>query len=266
MKITLLKYFILFFTLSSCILHRAYVPSTFEPVVVDEKNEQQFSLTFRPFDYLNVDYTRALTNHLAIRGTAGGTYQLYNTTASLIYFNKIKDLNYFIAPLYNYQNNQLIRRIGGGSSLVNSYNINYNCVYNTVGLAIGLSIPGRVQHHFMLKSQYNFVDRYHFQYYKDNGSGSDYGFRVIDDEVLNKRIPSFLSIEPSYAILFKAGSKNYFKIQAGLSICEAVYSHRYSYFIDSWRTNKNDRIKEHPTNWPVNISVGFIFSSKKEKA
>lgn len=244
-------------------MHKAYVPSGYEPVVVTKKNEKQLSLTLRPFDYLNLDYTQALTNHIAIRTTAGGTYQLYNATASLIYFNKIKNLNYFFAPLFNYQNNQMIRRTYGFSGFVNTYNTNYNCVFEGLGLAIGASITGKVQHHFMIKTQYNFVDRYNFQFYQDNASGSDYGFRVLDDEKLNKDIPSFLSIEPTYAILFKAGNKNFFKLQAGLNICEKTYKHNYSYYWDSWDSQIVDRVKQHPRSWPINLSVGFIFSSKK---
>ena len=250
--------------LQSCVLHKAYVPSGYEPVVVSDKNDKQFALTLRPLDYLNVDYTHAITNHIALRGTIGGTYQLYNGMASLIYFNKIKTLNYVIAPLLNYQNNQMIRRTYGFSGFTYQYVANYNCVFMGTGLTIGVSIPGRVQHHFMIKSQYNFVDRYNFQFYQDNASGSSYGFRVLDDEKLNKDIPSFLSIEPTYAILFKAGSKKFFKLQAGLNICEKTYAHNYSYYRDSWGTQNTDRVKRHPTNWPINLSVGFIFSSKKE--
>ncbi|HRG00460.1 MAG TPA: hypothetical protein PKZ75_05060 [Bacteroidia bacterium] len=251
---------------SSCVLHKAYVPAGYEPVVVSEKNDKQFALTLRPLDYLNLDYTHAITNHIALRGTIGGTYQLYNGMASLIYFNKIKNYNYFIAPLYSYQNNQIQRSNAGLSGMFfQETACNYNCVYNSAGLAFGFSIrKQRIQHHITIKEQYNFVDRYNFAYESDNGSGKSSGYIKFDDENLKKVIPPFFSMEPSYAILFKAGRSKFLKLQATINICEKTFTHNYS-FDDGGYVSKNvDAVKQHPRSWPINLSVGFIFSSKKE--
>jgi hypothetical protein len=252
--------------MQSCVLHKAYVPSSFEPVIVSEKKDVQVSVSVRPLDYLNIDGTYAISNHLAIRADVGGTYGLYNGMGSVIYFNKINNYNYFVAPLYNYQNNQIIRTNAGLSGMfLQETACNYNCVYNSGGLAFGISIQKkRVQHHVIIKSQYNFIDRYNFAYESDNGSGKSSGYIKFDDEQLNKTIPSFFSIEPSYAILFKVGGKSFLKLQASINICEKTYTHNYS-FNDGGYSGKNvDAIKQHPRSMPVNLSIGFIFSSKKE--
>lgn len=248
--------------LSSCVLHEAYVAPNFEPVVVNQKNDYQVAVTLRPFDYLSLDGTYAFANHWAVRTNIGGTAQLFNGMASLIYFNKIKNSNYFIAPLYNYQNNQIQRRRNGTSGLFgNETTVEYNCVYNSAGLALGYIIPKtKIQHHFIVKPQYNFVSRYNFEYALDNGSGKSSSFVIYDDEILHKTIPAFFSTEISYAIFFKFKNRNnFFKIQAGLNLVEKTYTHNYSFDNNAYSSAIVDKSTRHPRSYPVFLSTGFIF-------
>lgn len=248
--------------LSSCVLHKAYVAPNFEPVVVNQKNDYQIAVTLRPFDYLSFDGTYAFASHWALRTSVGGTSQLFNGMIGAIYFNKINNNNYFIAPLYNYQNNQIQRRRNGTSGLLGEETtVDYNCVYNSIGFAFGYSIPKTsVQHHFIFKPQYNFVNRYNFEYIEDNGAGKSSSFQRYDEEVLHEKVPSFFSTEISYAILFKFKNRNnFFKIQAGLNLCEKTYTHNYSFDNGSYSSKIVYKSTSHPRSYPVFLSTGFIF-------
>lgn len=248
--------------LSSCVLHEAYVAPNFEPVVVNQKNDYQVAITLRPFDYFSLDGTYAFANHWAVRTNVGGTSQLFNGMIGAIYFNKIKNNNCFIAPLYNYQNNQIQRRRNGTSGLFGKETtVDYNCVFNSAGFAFGYSIPkARVQHHFIFKPQYNFVSRYNFEYTADNGSGRSSYFQIYDEEVLHKKVPFFFSTEISYAMLFKFKNRNnFFKIQFGLNLCEKTYTHNYSFDNEAYSSKIVDKSTRHPRSYPVFLSTGFIF-------
>jgi len=249
--------------LNSCIPHQAYVASSFEPIVVEKKKDMQAAVSFRPFKYIDINGTYALTNHLAVRTDFGGFVGVYNLSGSLIYFNNLKKIRYYIAPTFNYQNNQITRKFRGifGDNIA----YNYFCIYNGIGTSVGVSKKMKEYDlHFNLKTQYNIVENFYFHYYRDNGSKDDRPFVILDNEVCNVKMPNFLSIEPSVSFIVHNAKKSNLKVQIGLSICERKYIHEYSYATNKngseIKTNKN----YHPTYLPMYVSIGYIFSNKKE--
>lgn len=75
---------------SSCIHHRRYVPSSFEPFTLENKKEVEISGNARLFKYANLGLTVAVTDYLAVRATYGGFVNLNNYAAHLIFFKKLQ--------------------------------------------------------------------------------------------------------------------------------------------------------------------------------
>lgn len=105
---TLVGFLCLAALLQSCIYsvaHRPFVATPYQPVMVEKKKDFQGSFTIRPMKYGSLDLTYALSDHLAIRTTGTGSYVFADLSGSIIYYNTFKKLNYFVAPIFSYQNN-----------------------------------------------------------------------------------------------------------------------------------------------------------------
>lgn len=254
---------ILFLFLNSCIPHKSFVTSSFEPIVVEKRNDFQASISFRPMKYLDINSTYALTDNFAIRTDFGGFVGIYNLSGSLIYFNNYENLRYYIAPTYNYQNNQIKRNIpiifGNHGKFYN-----YFCIYNGLGTSLGFCKEfDDFNFHFNLKVQYNFVKNYYYENYEDNGSSKSTGYEVLDREIFDKKISNFVNVEPSASFLFYKSDKRDLKVQVGINICEVKYINNYSYNLSNSssivKTNKN----LHPSYLPIYVSLGYTFKVKR---
>ena len=249
--------------LQSCVYsvaHKPVVAAPYQPVVVSKKKEFQGSLSVRPFKYAGMDLTYAITDHFGIRASYTGTYQFTSLSGSLIYFNNFKKLNYFVAPIYSYQNNQITRdkqNIAG--SRWKSYS--YNCLYNSAGIVAGVSINTNdgVSHHLNFKTQYNFVEKYNYSF-EDYDEES-----FLKIEKLDYKIPNFFTFEPSYSLLIPTGKKSgsFFNIQLGVFIAQTTLRYTYTYTKNpSYNTSKEIARTLHPVSVPINLTITYGFSSR----
>ena len=251
--------------LNSCILSgipSPFVASSYEPVVVKKKKEVQGSVGLRPFNYGYGDLTYAIGNSLAIRLSGGGFIGLGNLSGSFLYYKTLPKINYFAGAFYNFQSNQMQRSFGYnlGEEFM-SYR--YSCVYNSPGIVFGLTLKGeeKVSHHFIFKSQYNIVSSYNYSF-----ENSD-RYKYFKNEQLGYPLPDFLSFEPSYSSVIKSGNKNYFKIQAGFHFTQKTLRHHYVYDKNPQYGSApvwSEATTLHPVSFPINISISYIFYSKKD--
>jgi len=256
------SFLVLFYSFVSCVPHRSYVASPYEPLLVEKKGDVQISAAFRPWKYYSAELTLAPADFFAIRVGYGGFFGLNNFSASIPFFKAFRSNSLFVAPGINYQRNVIDRRIG--TVFANNQKVyKYDCEYTSPNLVVGyrLKIESDISIQFILKTQYNFVQRYQYAFEKNNGSGRTSYFVRYDDEVLNTKIPNFFSFEPSIAMLAPINHNFSFKFQTGLSICQKVLVHKYQ-FIESYYTITNvDKVGVHPRTLFLNIGFGIIFQS-----
>jgi hypothetical protein len=248
--------------LGSCFPQKSFVASSFEPIVVEKKNEYQISGGLRPIGYWYSDFTYGLSDKIALKLNAAGFIGLGNFSASSVYYKRKNNSFFYAGPLFNFQSNQIKRNFGNisGTAL---RSCSYNCIYYSPGLVAGAVInKGKeIEHHFILKGQYNIVDTYQYSHSIESRE------EAFDSEYFVYRIPNFLSFEPSYAILVDNGThKSHIKIQFGYILTEKTYRHDFdmqgrTYY--GYPYNKPGQTRQHPVNWTVNFSIGYIFHSKR---
>ncbi len=245
------------------VAHRPFVATPYQPVLLYKKNDFHASFTLRPMlKYGGIDLSYAISDHFAIRASGVGSYVFSNMSMSLIYFNRLKKLKYFFAPVYSYQNNQIGRSLGNMSGTQwKSYK--YDCSFHSPGIVTGISIKNgsKKTHHFNLKTQYNLVQKYSY----DFRSYDRYTYFV--NEQLEYKLPNFISIEPSYSLLIPTNDINgsYYKLQIGLCFLETTLKHRYHYnriapYTGGISLDQPISTSSHPKTFPVNISVSYIFN------
>jgi hypothetical protein len=260
------KKLLLFFhilLITSCIPHGAFVTQPPEPLLIQNKNEHQFSMGLRAFKYLSCDYAYSPVQNFAFKTHAGGTVGLINTNITLLYYNHFKRLNYHIGGLYNFEYNNISREYGSimGTSFSSYF---YDCVFNSVGASVGLGLNSKSQLsqlHLGFKCQYNMVDHYVYEIlFEDRYSAST-------NESLNYKIPDFFNYEPYFAIVWKNDEKQkcYYKVQLGLNIVQVTYNHHYiarssTFYGYSYTL---DKTYKHPASLPINLSFAFIFHKSK---
>ena len=263
--IKLLAFIVLLFFLHSCIPHRGFVASSNEPMLLCKKKEFQASAGFRPFKYYYADMAYAITNNLALRVNAAGFINLTNLSGSLLYYKSLPRINYYAGALFNFQSNQAHNNVGNGfGTAYTSYR--YSCIYNSPGLVLGINLnkDGDYEHHFIFKTQYNIVNKYEYAYkFEDR-------YEPFDNEKLIYKIPDFFSFEPSYSMLIRTTRSTLFKIQLGYHFTQKTFTHNYTvgppgqtfYGINYHFTTEKTQI--HPVSLPYNITIGYIFYSKRE--
>lgn len=259
--------FIFIFLISgliSCVAPKSFIASSIEPVVIENKGEKQLALSIRPFKYYQADFAYATSDKTVLKCSAAGFLGFGNFMVSALYNKSFEKIGIYIGSQFSYQVNNIDIASGNGLGTVFSY-YSYNCEYYSPGALLGFTLKknGNRKHHLILKTQYNIVSKYGYNnlYAERNYS--------IDNENLNYRIQDFMSFEIYYAFLLKFRKNNFLKLQLGSTLTQKTYSHSYSFnSLDTpYRNSGGDlvnRTTAHPVSWPVNLSVGFIFSSKKE--
>lgn len=122
--------FTLAVTLSSCYLHRSFVASPYEPLLVEKKGQVQIGAGLRPFKYVSTDLTYAPIDHLALRASGGFYKGLANFTGSMLYYNNWKPVNLFVGPLFNFQDNEINMKNAAFSL---THHARYSCRYSSPG-------------------------------------------------------------------------------------------------------------------------------------
>jgi hypothetical protein len=250
--------------LQSCVYsvaHRPFVATPYQPVLVNKKKDFQGSFTIRPFKYGSLDLTYALSDHIAIRTSGTGSYVFADLAGSIIYFNTYKNLNYFVAPIFSYQNNQVKRDLGDiAGTQWKTYQ--YNCIYNSPGIVLGTSFKfgNSETHHFNLKTQYNIVQSYNYDFKSYDR------YEYIVNEQLSYKVPNFLSFEPSYSLVVNTEKNNgcFYKIQLGFLFSQSTLNHRYHYnqiapYSGTSSNNQPIKTSAHPKSFPINLSLSYIF-------
>jgi hypothetical protein len=251
---------LLFYACVNTVAHRPFVASSFEPLTINKKGAKQGSVSLRPIKYASGDFTYGLTNHLVMRLNAGGTLGLGIFSGALLYNDSLKKTHYFVGGLFNYQTNQIHRELANLTG-TGFKNYDYSCQYYSPGLVTGISFMGekQINHHFILKAHYNFVQSYSYNYQAFDR------YDYLKNEQLNYKIPDFLSCELSYArLIHMKNNKSLFKFQIGGHLTQKTLKHHYEYNSVAPYTGGRrikDGIDFHPVSFPLNISVGFIFSS-----
>jgi hypothetical protein len=260
----MLRYYplLFLFVFSSCVYHRSFVATPFEPVVVKEKGDVEISAGIRPFKYYSLNMTVAPTNFLAVRLGYGGFVGLDNINLSTIFFKNLTNYGIFAAPGFNYQHNVINREIPG---ILFRKKYSYNCEYFSPFIAIGIRSFGDIEvttHQLILKPQYNMVNSYSF-YLLQTVSG--FNSEVTNNEEFAGKIPSFFSCELTYALLKPLTDKFILKFHAGLNLIEKVYTHNYSFSANTGSKELVNRISRHPKYLGANVGVGLVFRSGRNK-
>lgn len=262
----------LIFLIASCVPHRSYVASPYEPLLTEKKGDVQVAASLRPFKYFSAEVTAAPTNFMAIRVGYGGFFGLDNFSISVPFFKNYEHVGFFVAPDLNYQHN-VINRSFSRFIFNNAKTYKYNCEYVSPAFVIGFKFQGieDISHQLIVKTQYNFVRNYYYYFEKDNDSGKSSSYEVYDNEELNyNNLPNFFSIEPTYVLMNAINNNLSFKFQLGVSICQKVLRHKYSFQRgDYYNTTIVDAVMYHPRTLPINIGIGILFkgnASQKRKA
>jgi hypothetical protein len=83
---------------------------------------------------------------------------------------------------------------------------------------------------------------------------------VLDNETLNYPISNFFSFEPSCVFLKPINNNVSLKFQLGLSICQKVLTHEYSFQEARYSYGQMQKaVKDHPVSLPINFSFGILF-------
>ncbi|MFO0358405.1 MAG: hypothetical protein ACK50A_15740 [Sphingobacteriaceae bacterium] len=232
----------------------------YQPVMVEKKKDFNGSFTILPMKYGSLDLTYALTDHLAIRTTGTGSYVFADLSGSIIYYNTFKKLNYFVAPIFSYQNNQVERDLGNiFGTQWKTYQ--YNCVYNSPGMVFGTSFKfgNSETHHFNLKTQYNMVENYNYDFRRYDR------YEYFLNEQLNYMVPNFFSFEPSYSLVVTNEKNNgFYKIQLGFLFTQKTLKHTYHYnwiapYTSTGSLDQPVRTSYHPQSFLINLSFSYIF-------
>lgn len=250
----------------SCVPSRPFVGSSFEPIVTKEKGDAQCNLSFRPFKYCYLTGAYAINNYMAVKVGVGGFVNLLNLDAGLIFFKNSRDVGIFAAPVLNYQNNHINSAYSLGA-MFGTRRYRYVCEYISPGAVLGLNIfaNNARQHQLVLKYSYNMVTVYTYRFYSDNASGKDSGFRVVDNETLNTKIPNFMNFETGYSFLERLTDEKYFKFQVTLNFAMKPFAHTYSFESSRYNRTTVTATRLHPRVFPLNISFGYVFTSHKRK-
>jgi hypothetical protein len=249
------------FATASCVPHRSFVASPYEPVMVEKKGDVQFTGGLRPFKYYSLEATVAPSNFMAIRAAWGGFFGLDNFSLSLPFFENNQRYGFFIAPALNYQRN-LINRSIPPFFVTNRKQYRYNCEYLNPAVVLGIKINSfnGISQHWILKVQYNIVNKYEYYFEKDNAAGKSSSYQIFDNETLNYPLQNFFSFEPSCVVLKSINNSLSLKFQLGLNIRQSVLKHDYSFQVGDWT---NTRIAEvytdHPRTLLLNFSFGILF-------
>jgi hypothetical protein len=242
--------------LSACVHHRSFVATPFEPVTVKEKGDLSISTGVRPFKYYHLETTWMPLGFMAIRGGYGGFFKLDNFMASIILIKNYERLGLFLAPTYTYQHNIINRKPLRG--ILEKKKYTYNCEYSSPSLVLGVTIGDARSHQFILKTQYNIVQRYSYNYLVMEASASSYAI-TYNNEILDKRIPPFFSIELGYVFTEAINEKMRLKFQAGLNMVEHSFSHTYKFY--AYRNEgEQTMVSRHPKYLGANIDIGVIFT------
>jgi hypothetical protein len=259
---------LLFFLFSSCAYNRPFVATPFEPVVVKEKGDVEVNCSMRPFNYYSLNVTGAVNNFMACRVGYGGFERLDILDASFIFFKDGVDWGIFVAPTLSYQHNYIHRGRLWTPLVSNAYD--YNCEYLSPSLVMGFTFGNATErtHQFIFKTQYNIVNFYSYDFHQEENSASDYRW-VSSREQLNRKIPSFISVEPNYTYLKRLNKKLLLKFQVGFNIVQKTYSHYFAYGhyypgLSSYQALP-DRHTLHPVSCGMNIGVGLIFAGNCRK-
>ena len=260
-KLILASFVVGFFgACSYSVAHRPFVATSYEPVLIEKKGDANACLGLRPIKYGYGDLTIAPFDHLGLRVNAGGTYGLSNLSGSAFYFQKLNKINWFAGALYNFQSNQIQRHEGFTGTSFRDFN--YSCMYHSGGVVFGLSLKDKKNrsHHFIFKSQYNFVSSYYYDFQRYDR----YTYSI--NEQLNYKIPDFYSIEPSYSLVVNRKKNRQLKFQVSGVFAQKTLKHHYFYNWIAPYTGGNqisEAISFHPVIFPINFSICLIFSSKK---
>lgn len=184
----------------SCFVpHKSFVATSYEPLTVKKKGDVEASASIRPFKFFKSNITYAASNCIAFRAGYSGFFGLDNFDASVLYFKNYSKIGFYVGGNYNYQHNIIIRDYSLSFFALPSRKFKYNCEYVSPGVVIGFSLYN--DHHFILKTNYNIVNKYYYKYISDNNSGKNQSYIMFDNEILDYKIPDFLSFEPSYAFV-----------------------------------------------------------------
>lgn len=267
------KFFLLISLANSCVPHRSYVASPYEPLLTEKKGDVQVTASLRPFKYFSSEITIAPTNFMAVRAGYGGFFGLDNFSISVPFFKNYERFGFFAAPDLNYQHNVISRSFGRFFLINNAKTYKYNCEYVSPALVLGIKFQGieDISHQLILKTQYNFVRKYYYYFEKNNGSGRNSDYQVLDNEELDyNKMPDFFSFEPTYVLINAINNNFSIKFQLGVSICQKVLRHKYTFQRNDYSNPSFiDAVKEHPRTLPLNIGIGILFngnaSQKRER-
>jgi hypothetical protein len=244
---------------SSCIYHRSFVATPFEPVTVKEKGDVEISATLRPFKYYSLNVTGTPSDFMAVRIGAAGFFGLANYNGSIIFFKDYTRFGIFFAPSVNYQVNKINRFMPG---LLYDKKYNYDCEYVSPSIVAGIRLgENRYEtHQIILKAQYNIVNKYSYSFTKSESTASSYA-HIYDQENVQVKIPDFISLEASYSFLEAIGNNSHLKFQAGINLVQKSFVNSYSFSTIRMGGPLQSSVSRHPKYLGFNIGIGIIFGA-----
>jgi hypothetical protein len=257
--------FVLLLLFTSCVYHRSYVATPYEPVLVKEKGDLTISAGIRPFKYYGLELTTMPAKFVAFRAGYGGFFNLDNFYGSAIFFKNFSRYGLFFAPTFTYQHN-LVNRKFPFITFNNRRAYRYNCEYQSPGVVAGLRLLGDEtdeSFQIMLKAQYNVVSRYEYYFFSDNNSGKSYGYVVSDEEKVDKKIPAFISVEPVFVYLTPLSPNFIVKAHLAFNIVQRSFRHDYQYNDAAYSPQLHDAVSFHPKFLGMNVGLGIIFRHSK---
>jgi len=256
---------VLFLFFTSCVYHRSFVATSYEPVLVKDKGDLTVSAGMRPFKYYNVEVTAMPAHHLAFRAGYGGFFGLDNFYGSLLYVKDFTKYGMYVGPTLNYQHNIISRELPG-LLFTNHRRYSYDCEYMSPGLVAGMRLLGDAEDEsfqLILKAQYNLTQKYEYYFFNENNPDLAASYAVKDEEQLTRRIPDFFSIEPQFVYITPLSPNFIVKAHIGFNLVQHSFRHEYQYNDAAYDPKLHDAVSNHPKYLPVNIGIGIIFRHGK---
>lgn len=231
--------------LQSCIVNHAFIPTGYEPSLLERKNDCHLTSSIEPFRMLKFNYCQAVSDKLGLGISNADYFGFFSAEAHGFYYKNTDFFSMDLGGGFQYaKNDSKLKGIPyglSGSYYTQDFNISSyspflagSFVFKTSGtFNLGIS----------LKASYTLIGNFRYYQRIDSYQGIS-NPTPLDEETLTQRPPPFFTLEPAIHV-FSRGEYSSISLQLGYNARNSTYAHPYSF------TQNTQLIVQSSTNHPV---------------
>jgi|GEM_PF-6428557 hypothetical protein len=264
-------FFLLVIFFQSCVVNQAFVPSGYEPALLEKKNDTHVNLSILPFNLLIMNYNRALTDKIGLGLSGDGALGLFSFQAGSYYYKHTDKFMMELGGGFQFYKNdsKIADRAPGllGNLLPASeyYTQNFNFAFYSpfFGGSFIYKFSDRFEAGFGVKAAINIAGDYKYYQRIDSYQGRQ-NATPLDEESYNGHLPPFFSLEPALHLYF-VHEYTAFHFQLGYNYRAVTLTHYYSFNQSYSQYPVVNASADHPTINPITFSIGWVFYFSRQE-